>query len=299
MRPFDQIREDVYNLLNQTVGTDKFWALQHIKDSINDAYIYIADETMCFRLDFIIEVVTGIRTYKLPSNYVHGSLNRVEFDSERIYEITSAELDAYSPSWRTEDGDPKFYLPPGDIGATDELVVYPKPDTDGAVYNIASTSEDYGVVTTIGDTTYEEFNSEEGVITSLDGEEAHFDEMMGAGPVMDIKDPTDNLRIFGAKYPVRLYNDKDVPIHPLSENPKRILTIGALSFLFAKEGQGKDIAKASYYNKRFQETIKQVLGKAKLKRTHRMRSVTEGSIGYPAGRGQINLGNNYPSYFMR
>ena len=294
MRTFLQVQEDIFVQLKQEKGTDIYWGEQEVKDSVNDIYIDIADTAMCFRLDHIIEVKVGIRAYKLPENYVYGSMNRVEFDGEPIYPVTSMELDAYSHTWRTEEGDPRYYLPPGDISQYDEIAVYPKPDTAGAVYNLASGSADYGVIVNVGDTSYEEFNSEEGVIVDTDGN-ARFEELAGSGPVLQILDPNDNLRIFGARYPVRLFNDTDVFLSPITYNPQKILTKGSLAILYAKDGEGKDIAKASFYNKRYEEAKEKIFGRGKIKKIHRMRSISEVSIGGYGGRG-LNLGANYPVY---
>ena len=298
MQTFSQIETDVFTQLKEAVGDTGFWIRDEVKAAINDTYMFIADSTECFKLEEIIEVRAGIRVYKLPSNYILGSLYRVEFNKKVIFPISAAELDAHSRSWRnTESSEIKNYIPPGDICATDEIAVYPKPDTDGSVYNLASESKDYGVITTVGDDSYEEFTQEEGTIVATNGEVQFNGEETGV--VIDIKDPTNNLRIFAAKYPKRLFNDKEIFLHPISDNPRKILTSGSLAILLAKEGEGKDIQKASFHNKRFNEKIKSVFNKPKSKRIHRMRSISDISIGNSMERGNLNLGENYPSYFMR
>lgn len=295
LRTFSQIQTEVFNQLKEDSSDPEFWSEQEVKDALNDTYMFIADESHCFRFDRIIEIKIGIRIYKMPFDYVLGSLYRVEFDSKVIYPISSMELDTYSKSWRNAEGSNiTNYIPPGDICNTDEIAVYPKPDTNGAAYNLASETEDNGVITTVGDTSYEEFEQEDGVIVDTDGN-ARFIEEEGTGPVQEIQDSSGNLRVFGARYPKRLFKDNEVFLHPISQNPRRILTHGALALLFSKEGEGKDIAKASYYNKRFNETVVKVLNKQRVKRTHRMRSVTEISVGNNMNHG-LNLGDNYPVY---
>jgi hypothetical protein len=294
MKTFEQLQTDVFTQLKEEVSDTGFWSIQEIKDAINDTYLFIADETYCFRMEDIIEVKANVRIYKLPENYIYGSLNRVEFDDEVISPITSLELDAINRSWRTTPGDPTHYLPPGDICNTDELAVYPLPDTDGAVYNLASESKDRGVITTVGDDSYEEFESEEGIVVDSTGE-AKFDELEGTGPVLEIKDSTNNLKVFGARYPKRLFENEETFLHPVTYNPRKVLTIGSLAILLAKEGEGKDIAKASYHNKRFMERIDKLFKKPKIKRFNRVRSITEFSIGQQLRRG-LNLGDNYPEY---
>lgn len=295
MRSFLQLQQEVFTQLKEVKNDEGFWSEQEVKDAINDAYIFIADEAQCFKLEAIIEVVANERKYKLPENYVIGSLHRVEFDEEKIFPISSHELDEYNLNWRDEStSEPTHYLPPGDLCNTDEIILYPKPDTTGAVYNLASESEDKGVITTVEDDSYEEFVQEEGVIVDSDAEETQFDETTGTGPVLDIKDPSGNIKVFGAKYPKRLYNDKEVFLHPITHNPKRVITHGALAVLLSKEGEGKDIAKASFNHKRFLEAI-DIFKRPKSKRFHRMRSISELTDNF---RG-LNLGHHYPSYFMR
>jgi len=289
MQTFEQIQDDVWVQLKEVAGDDGFWTEQEVKDAINDAYIEIADETFCFKLESIIEVQVGIRTYKLPENYIIGSLYRVEFDNKRIYPVSSLDLDTNSETWRNEDGDPRNFIFPGDISATDEIVVYPNPATAGDAYNLASESEDYGVITTVGDDSYEEFTQEEGIVVATDGD-AKFNAIMGDGPVLDIVDPDGNLKIFAARYPKRLFGNSEVFLHPASYNPKKVITKGALSILLAKDGEGKDIAKASYWNKRFNEAMN-IFKRSSGKKFHRMRSISEGSI-----FNGLNLGEHYPHY---
>lgn len=296
MRTFLQLQDDVMTQLKEDTSNPNYWSRQEVKDALNDAYLFIADETLCFRLNHIIEVKADVRTYKLPENYIYGSLNRVEFDDKVIWPITSMELDAYSTSWKSESGNPRNYIL--DICETDEIALYPKPSMDGYVYNLASESADYGVVTTVGDDSYEEFNSEEGVIVDESSGDAHFNETEGTGPVLDIRTTENNIQIFGAKYPKRLFNDTEVFLHPVSHNPRKILTLGSMAILLSKEGEGKDIQKASFYNKRFMEACNMFKRKP-IKRMHRIRSITQGSIGDNLERGDVNLGSHYPSYFVR
>ena len=140
----------------------------------------------------------------------------------------------------------------------------------------------------VGDDSFEEFTQDEGVIVDEDGN-AMFDELEGTGPIMEIHDPTDNLKVFGSRYPTRLYNDNEVCLHPVSHNPRAILTSGALSFLYAKDGEGKDIAKASYHNKRFMEKIN-MFKRQDIKRMHVLKSISHG------GSSRLNLGEHYPVY---
>ncbi len=289
MRTFLQVQEDIFVKLKQVKGSTGFWDEDEVKDAINDVYNFIAEETSCLKFDDIIRIQVGIRTYKLPEYYITGSLYRVEFDNEIIWPVHSSDLDDHRKTWRTTESDPTNYFLPGDISASDEISVYPKPITSGAAYNLASESEDRGVVTTVGDTSYEEFNTEEGVIIDSDGE-GSFEELEGTGPVLTILDPTGNLRVFGARYPKRLFNDDETFLHPLRYNPRNILTKGALTILFGKEGEGKDIQKSSYYNKRYMEAVEK-LSSQKIGRNHRMRSVSES-----VRQGNLNLGDSYPSY---
>lgn len=295
MFTFLQAQNDIITQLKEDVTDPNYWDLDEIKDAINDTYIFIADEELCFKLERIIVIRIGIRKYKLPEDYIYGSLNRVEFNEKAISPISSMELDALNTSWRNESGSLiRRYIPPGDLCNTDEIMVHPEPDTEGATYILASTSQDYGVIVAVNDDSYEEFNEQEGVIVDTDGN-AQFEELMGTGPVLEIQDPTDNLRIFGARYPKKLFNDWEVFLHPITYNPRKVITHGSLAILYSKEGQGKDIAKASYYNKRFMESLSRIFSRPKSNRTHVMRSITDYSVGNISNRG-LNLGENYPSY---
>ena len=293
MLSFLQIIDDVFVQLKQRKDVDTFWDENEVKNALNDIYWEIALERKCFREEAVIEIVTGTRRYKMPENYVLGSLTRVEFDSERIFPIDMQLLDSYNSDWKTiTDSEITHYI----TGAfpTDEIAVYPLPDTSGDTYDLASESEDYGVVTTVGDTSYEEFNSEEGVIVDSTGN-VNFEEAQGEGPVQSIRTETNNLKVFYAKFPKRLFNDTEPFLHPLTQNPKKILTKGAMSILLAKEGEGKDIAKASYYNKRFNEAM-DALDPTNTPVIHRMRSISDPSRGRQWQRGRVNLGGTYPSY---
>ena len=287
MRTFLQLQTDVFAQLKEEKGDDGFWTEQQVKDAINDAYLFIADDALCFRYVRIIEVIAGIVTYKMPYYHVFGSLNRVEFDSEKIWPTTFDELDLSNRTWRNRESSRiTNYV----VDISDEIVVYPKPDTSGSVYNLASDSEDLGVITTIGDDSYEEFDRDEGVIVDTDGE-ARFDETEGTWPVMEIQDPENNLKVFGARYPKRLFGDTEVCLHPVSHNPRKVLTSGALGILLAKEGAGKDIQKASFHNKRFMEKLK-MFKRSDIKRSHTIKSISD-TVDY----GNLNLGNNYPRYY--
>ena len=235
MRTFSQVQNDVRTWIKEVSGDSGYWTNQEIKDAINETYHFIADQTMCFKLEEIIQVKANIRKYKLPENYVVGSLYRVEFNDKRIFPITSGELDALSSTWRSTTSEtPTHFIPPGDICNTDEIILYPCPSVDGKEYNLASDSKDDGVIVSVGDDSFEEFESDEGVLVATSGE-AHFDETEGTGPVLDIKDSENNVRIFGAKYPKRLFNDNEVFLHPLSNNPRSILTNGSLAILLSKD----------------------------------------------------------------
>jgi len=293
MLSFLQIIDDAFTQLKQVKGRDTFWDEDEVKNALNDAYWEIALERKCFMEEAVIEVIANVRRYKLPENYVLGSLTRVEFDSERIFPIDIKHLDAYNEDWKAEtDSEITHFI----TGAypTDEIAVYPLPDTSGDTYNLASESEDYGVITTVGDTSYEEFNSEEGVIVDSTGN-VNFEEAQGEGPVQSIRTETNNLKVFYSKFPKRLFRDEEPFLHPLTQNPKKILTKGALSILLAKEGEGKDIQKASFYNKRFNEAM-DALDPTNSPVLHRMRSISDASRGRAFQRGMVNLGSNYPSY---
>lgn len=293
MRTFEEILGDLFIQLREDSSDPAFWTLPEIKDAVNDSLISIADRLMCFKLDEIIEVKADVRTYKLPSNYISGSLYRVEFDKKLIWPISSAQLDAENRSWREQSAsEPWNYIPPGDLCNTDEIMLFPKPDTDGTVYNTA-TSNDLGVITQVGDDTLAEFNQDEGTIVASTGEVQFKGEETGV--VVDIKDPTGNLRVFAAKYPKRRINNDETFPHPVSNNPNKILTHGALAILFSKDGEGKDIAKASYHNKRFEERLMLISTRPKSRRFHRMRSISEVSVGESTLRG-LNLGEHYPNY---
>lgn len=298
MQTFKKIREEIFGDLKETVDNNGHWTIADVDNAINDTYLFIADETFCFFLEDIVPIRADIRKYKLPGNFIGGSLKRVEFDEKRIFPITSEELDASGLTWRNSTGDPKRYFEPGDICGSDEIAFYPKPDTDGEEYNLALGYEDAGVVVAVDDTDsdYEEFETEEGVVVSSDGNNAEFDESEGTGPVQAIRSTSGNIRIFGAKYPKRLSRDEEVFLHPITYNPKRVINLGSLAILFAREGEGKDIIKASYYNKRFNETLDSTLKRKKSTRSHRMRSISEVSIGDSA-LSKLNLGDHYPVYY--
>ena len=165
------------------------------------------------------------------------------------------------------------------------------PSQDGAAYNIASESKDQGVVTTVENESFEDFNMEDGVITTIGGEEVKFDETEGFGPVLDLRDTENNIQVFYAKYPKRLSQDKEVFLHPITYNPRKVLTKGAMSLLLLKEGEGKDIIKANVWRSRFETAMKK-LDRPRTNRLHQMRSISEGT-----GRGRFNLGSNYPAYY--
>jgi len=133
-----------------------------------------------------------------------GSLRRVEFNSKIIYPKTSEELDNENQSWRSVTGDPKYYIPPGDICLSDEISFYPLPESDGTQYNIVSESENYGVIVQVGDDSYDEFTQEEGIIVSTNSEDVRFSQEQG--PLIDMYSPVNNALIYAAKYPKDLHN---------------------------------------------------------------------------------------------
>lgn len=289
MRKFSQLQTEIFRQLKEENNDEGYWTTDEVKDAINDTYMFIADETFCFRLEHVIEIKANIRIYKMPQNYIMGSLYRVEFDDKIIYPVSSSELDDTNRNWRDTTGsDILAYFPPGDICEVDEIAVYPLPDTDGTVYNLASESENYGTITKIGDDSYEEFVREEGVIVNSDEAEVRFTPERGV--VQEIQSGVDNLKVFGAKYPKRLNGDDEVMLQPISHNPRRVVTLGSLSILYAKEGKGKDIAKASFYNKRFNEVLMNILQRPKVRRRHVIRSITDYSAGF-----RLRLGENYPN----
>ena len=292
MLSFENIIDDIFTQLKEEKGVDNFWSEAEVKDAANDTYWDIADEAKCFSGEAIIPILSGIRTYKMPEDYIFGSLGMVEFDSEEIYQISINDLKRYNRQWRSDTGDPDGYIM--DLGNIDEIVVYPKPDTTGNSYNLASESQDYGVIVAVGDTSYETFESEEGVIVATDGE-VHFDTTQGLGPVLAITDPTNNLRVFYKRYPKRLVNNDEVFLAPVSQNPKKVITKGSMAILLTKEGEGKDIQKGSYWNKRYNEALNS-LKRPRTSMLHVMRSISDGS-----GRGNVNLesyrSSKYPSYY--
>lgn len=288
MKTFAQLQNDVFTQLKEEKGDAGFWTEQEVKDAINDTYIDIAQTAKCFRQEKIIEIRNGIRFYKLPENYVYGSVNRVEFNNEIILPALAAELDSHSITWRSDTGAEILnYIEPGNISQFDEIGVYPLPDSDGTAYNLASTTKDDGVIVAVYDDSYEEFTQENGTIIATSGD-ANFSQSDGI--VLEIQTPTDNLKVFHAKYPKLLYNDHEVFLPPISYNPQKIITKGSLSILFGKDGEGKDIQKASFYTKRYNEA-RDNIEKPKVKRMHRMRSITDMSH-----RGRLSLGQNYPFY---
>ncbi len=292
MKTFKQIKEQIFAELKEEVGDDGFWTEQEVKDSINDSYLSIAHDVRCFKLERVIQVRAGIRKYKLNENYVLGSLYRVEFNKKPIYPVSSLKLDRYSRTWRNiTRTDITHFIPPGDISNTDEIVLYPLPDTDGNVYSLASTSQDSGVLVAVGDDSYEEFVTEDGVVVSLDEDEVGF--LQSDGAVQDIFDATNNIRYYAAKYPKRLFRDNEIFLHPITNNPDKIINSGAKAILLEKEGEGKDIAKASYHNKRFKEK-KEKIDVPNLRQMHVLSSITD----YDRNR-YLNLGDNYPAYVKR
>lgn len=285
MKTFKEIQDDIWRQLKENSSSPNFWSVDEVKTAANDAVVIIADESYCFRLEAIIQIVAGIRVYKLPYNYVFGSLDRVEFDSEIIHPMSSSELDDYSISWKSKSGsEVQAYIPPGDICGFDEIAVYPLPDTNGTVYNTATNSGDL-----VGFDTLVEFTQEEGTLVSTDEDDVRFDRHSGA--VVQIQSESGNLKVYGARYPKPRYSNNEAFSHPISYNPRKIITNGALAILFSKEGEGKDIAKASYYNKRFMEMIDK-LKKPSVKRRHRIRSISE----YGGAQNRLNLGSHYPYY---
>lgn len=295
MLSFLEIQNDVWDHLKEEKGTDEFWTEAEVRRALNDVYYDLAFDLRCFRTEFIIEVRSGVRKYKLPSDYVIGSLTVVEYDDKEIWPVAYKELSDWNRNWRSASGTPTHYIL--GLDSDDEIDLYPAPDTSGEVYNEVSTSEgNYGLITTIGDDSYEEFDKDRGVIVDTDENDARFEYAEGA--VQDIMDPTNNLRIHYARFPKRLLNDGEIFLAPVSNNPQRILTKGALHILLEKDGEGKDIAKASYYNKRYEETKDKFKSVSRLPRTNVMKSISESSGRNAFNRG-LNLGDHYPSYYMR
>ena len=245
---------DVFLQLKETKGTDLFWVENEVISALNDTYYEIAESTRCFKANSIVLMVIGTITYSLPSDYIFGSLERVEFNDKRIYPISISELDAIRPSWREETGDPENYIL--DLGTSDEIVVYPKPDTAGA-----GASSVYGVSVFTSST-----------VTT---------------------DSTDNLKVFYAKFPTKLSDDDEDFLHPINNNPKKILTKGAMAILLMKEGEGKDVEKAAIWYQLFTNALKSIR-REKGEVVHVMRSISGSKHASLA-----NLGGHYPSYYFR
>ena len=106
-------------------------------------------------------------------------------------------------------------------------------------------------------------------------------------------DPTNNLKVFYAKFPTRLSTDTESFLHPVNNNPKKILTKGAMAILLMKEGEGKDMEKAAVWYKLFTAAT-QSIRREKGEVVHIMRSISDRS---PLPR--ANLGGHYPSYYFR
>ena len=245
---------DVFLQLKETKGTDLFWVESEVIAALNDTYYEIAETTRCFKASSILLVVVGTRTYDLPSDYIFGSLERVEFNNKRIYPISIAELDEIDPDWRSTTGDPERYIL--DLGTSNQIVVYPSPITAGA-----GSASVYGVSVFTSSTTS--------------------------------TDPTNNLRVFYAKFPTQLSDDTDVFLHPINNNPRKILTKGAMAILLMKEGEGKDIEKAAIWYKLFVAATKNIR-REKGEVVHIMRSISDRR---PTSR--ANLGGHYPRYYFR
>lgn len=295
MRSFADLVDDVAFQLKIEASSSSFWTETEIKNALNDIYHEIADELKCFKKTDVIEVKSGVYNYKLPEYHILGSLKRVEYDGKKIYPIEIDELDAYNENWRDDSGDIERYML--DLYASDEITVWRTPDTDGDTYSTASESQDQGVITTVENSSYVEFTAEEGVITTADGD-PNFDESEGFGPVLAIRSETGNLKIFHSIYPKRLSNDSEVFLHPITYNPKRILTKGALGILLMKEGEGKDIIKANSWRNKFDIALKS-MNRVKMPKTHVMRSISDYSMRGSFKRGRVNLGGDYPPYPSR
>lgn len=245
---------DVFLQLKETKGTDLFWVESEVIAALNDTYYEIAERTRCFKANDILLVVIGTTIYDLPSDYIFGSLERVEFNNKRIYPISISELDEINPDWRSATGDPERYIL--DLGTSDQIVIYPSPVTAGA-----GSGSVYGVSVFTANT-----------VTT---------------------DPTNNLKVFYAKFPTRLSTDTESFLHPVNNNPKKILTKGAMAILLMKEGEGKDMEKAAVWYKLFTAAT-QSIRREKGEVVHIMRSISDRSP-LPCA----NLGGHYPSYYFR
>jgi hypothetical protein len=280
---FEDIVNDIFLQLKEEKGTDEFWTEPEVKSAANDAYYEIADLLMCFRVSNIVKVVAGTRDYVISSSddYILGSLTRVEFDGRRIWPITIAELDIFNESWRlVASSIPTHYIV--DLESSIKIDLYPLPDTDG---EDTTTATSVSADVDIGD----------GIdATAIVGSSIFTKIVAGTSTDDPPTDPTNNLETFFAKYPTRLSADSDQFLHPVTNNPQKILTKGAMSILLMKEGEGKDIIKASAWRKYFAEAMKKIDRLRSKGRIHTMKSISQG-----LGRGQVNLGSTYPPYYFR
>lgn len=228
-RTFKNIQDEIIVKLKENATTPRWWTLDEIKLAINDTYIFIADELKCFK-DTYSDVI--INNFKLPDDYVTGTIERVEIDDKAILPVSVRELDEYNQSWKEISAKPTNYIEPGELGAFDEINFFPYPDLD-----------------------------------------------------------TYTCVVYYAKYPTLLVNDGDEFDNPIKNNPRSIITHGAMALLFLKEGEGKDIQKASFENKRFAEACDAIGNRPKTRnKSHRMLSITD------CGGSSFNLGSNYPFY---
>jgi len=277
------ITSDVFLQLKEVKGTDDFWVETEVKNALNDACYEIADRLMCFRVNNLINIVADTRSYNISNgdDYILGSLSRVEFDGEKIWPITIAELDAFNESWRIITSDrPTHYIT--DLESSEQIDLYPLPTTTGTITTTATSTV---TSVAIGD----------GIdATAVIGSSIFTKTVIGTSTDDPPTDRTNNLETFFAKYPTRISVDSAQFLHPVTNNPQKILTKGAMSILLMKEGEGKDIIKASAWRKYFFEAMKKLDRLRSKGRIHRMRSISEG-----LGRGQVNIGAYYPPYYMK
>ena len=285
----EDIVDDIFIQLKEVKGTDIFWTEDEVKAAANDACNEIADRLMCFRTSNIIKIVAETRSYdiSLADDYLLGSLSRVEFDGERIWPISIAELDSYNENWRVITGDrPTHYIM--DLESSLQIDLYPQPNTTGTAGAdvITTTTEDVDIGDGIDATARIGYSIFEKSVSSVTGE----------------ADPTNrvnNLETFFAKYPARLTDDSSQFLHPVTNNPQKVLTKGAMSILLMKEGEGKDVEKAGVWYRSFLRAIKLLTRFRSKGMVHRMRSISGISIASQMGRGRVNLGQSYPSYYFR
>lgn len=227
----------------------KIWSDTQLLYYANDTIDEIAIEGEGHIKHYQLALTDSQRTYSLPADLYE--LRGVRINGLKCFGTTQHNVEELDLQYLTATGQPEWY--------------YLEDPQTIAFYRIPSWTDSYTA-----------FDSEYGVVTSIDDDGDYYSADAEVGVVLDIIDDSMSSKyvvepIYGevigyndapytavisyAYRPAYLSNDSDTPDMPTYMH--YAVLYGMLAKAFAQEGHGQDPESALFYQKRFEELIKE------------------------------------------